>query len=178
MWRDTGRQVSSFDDDALLAEAVLGGGLPRSAEQQLRAASLTYHLDEVAETHLLEAIALAPDHPVVLIGLYRFYFYKGRLEEALEVAEICLEKAARDNRLPADWRAVRRSDARFGDYEAIGPRFYLFTLKAYAYLQMRLGDLAVGRAALQKLLQIEPSDKLNARLLLDVLERLDETDDD
>ncbi len=49
-------------------------------------------------------------------------------------------------------------------------RFYLFTLKAYAYLQMRLGCLDEGRAAVTKLLELDPSDKIGARVLLDVLE--------
>ena len=35
------------------------------------------------ENHLREAQALAPGHVAVLIGLYRFYFYKGRLARHL-----------------------------------------------------------------------------------------------
>ena len=81
-------------EDALLADALLGGGLPPEAEQHLWQAGLSYHLDDVAEGHLREAQALAPGHAAVLIGLYRFYFYKGRLGEALDVAKACLEKAA------------------------------------------------------------------------------------
>jgi len=46
------------------------------------------------------------------------------------------------------------------------PRFYLFTLKGYAYLQMRLGNLHEGRAAVMKLLELDPSDKVGARVLL------------
>ena len=57
------------------------------------------------------------------------------------------------------------------------PRFYLFTLKAYAYLQMRLGDLEEGRAAALKLLELDPSDKIGARVLLDVLGRVGQDDD-
>jgi Flp pilus assembly protein TadD len=52
------------------------------------------------------------------------------------------------------------------------PRFYLFTLKGYAYLQMRLGNLHEGRAAVMKLLELDPSDKVGARVLLGVLERI------
>ena len=78
----------------------------------------------------------------MLIGLYRFYFYQHRLAEAFEVAQICLKKAARDNGLPLDWREVRPDQANFSDFAAVLPRFYLFTLKAAAYLSMRLGDLA------------------------------------
>jgi tetratricopeptide (TPR) repeat protein len=168
----------SVADSALLGNALLGGGLPSEAEFHLWEAGLSYHLDDVAERHLQEAQALAPDHAAVLIGAYRFYFYKGRLADALAIANLCLDKAARENRLAADWRDVAAGDAEFGRYENILPRFYLFTLKGYAYLQMRLGNLDEGRLAVTKLLELDPSDKIGARVLLEVLQRMGQDDDD
>lgn len=164
--------------DLLSAAALLGAGLPPAAEQHLYKAGLTYLHDDVAETHLREAQALAPDHAAVLIGLYRFFFYKGRLGEALDVALACLAKAARDNGFSDDWHNVRRDDADFGSFDAVLPRFYLFTLKAYAYLQMRLGNMAEGHAAVQKLLELDPIDKLNAGVLLAVWQRMGQGDDE
>lgn len=165
-------------EQTLLADALLGGGLPLEAEQHLHDAALTYRDDAEAERHLFAAQALAPDHPAVLIGLYRFYFYKGRLAEALKVATLCLAKAARDNGLAADWRDVAFGDADFGAYEKMLPRFYLFSLKGYAYLQMRLGGAREGREAVLKLLQLDPSDKIGARVLLGVLDRTGRDDDE
>lgn len=167
----------SIMDEALLANALLGGGLPPEAEFHLWEAGLFYHQDDVAERHLREAQALAPDHAAVLIGLYRFYFYKGRLAEALDVARACLAKAARENNLATDWRNVRAGDAGFGRYENSLLRFYLFTLKGYAYLQMRLGEVEEGRAAVAKLLELDPSDKVGANVLLGVLDRMGQDDD-
>jgi tetratricopeptide (TPR) repeat protein len=165
-------------EDPLLAGAILGQGLPNEAERHLREAGLAYREDALAEQHLLEAAAAAPGHAAVLIGLYRFYFYKGRLHEALAVARECLAKAAQDNGLDPDWRRVRRGDADFGNYAALLPRFFLFTLKGYGYLNMRLGNLAEGRMALAKLLELDPTDKLGARVLLGVLDRMGQDDDD
>jgi tetratricopeptide (TPR) repeat protein len=165
-------------EEGLLADALLGGGLPPEAEFHLWEAGLSYHLDDVAERHLQEAQALAPGHAAVLIGLYRFYFYKGRLGEALEIAKVCLDKAARDNKLPLDWRDVKATDAAFGRYEEMLPRFFMFTLKGYAYLQMRLGNIDEGRAAIMKLLELDMSDKIGAKVLLGVLERIGHEDDD
>lgn len=164
--------------DDLAAGAVLGRGVPEAAEQHLRTAGRCYHQDELAEWHLRQALAMAPDHAAVLIALYRFYFYKNRLPEALQIASLCLQKAATDNRVSADWRAVRAGDAAFDSYEAVLPRFYLFTLKGYAYLQMRLGNIDEGREALMKLLELDPADKLGGRVLLAVLERMGFSDDD
>lgn len=79
----------------ILASPLLGGGLPAEARAHLDQAAERYHLTDVAETHLHEAAALAPDHAAVLIAFYRFYFYKGRLAQALQIAQACLEKAMR-----------------------------------------------------------------------------------
>lgn len=164
--------------EAFPEDALLGEGLPAEAEYHLTQAGLSYDTDEVAERHLFKARSVAPDHAAVLIGLYRFYFYKGRLNDALEVANTCLGKALRENNLPPDWHDVGPDDAPFGNYEEILPRFFLFTLKAYGYLQMRLGNLEEGGAAVTKLLELDPSDKVGARVLMEVMERAGQDDDD
>lgn len=170
--------AAELDDDpdaltpeALLASAVMGGGLPPEAQEHLWEAGLAYQNDAVAEGHLRQAEAIAPGHAAVLIGLYRFYFYKGRLRECLDVARACLAKAQRETNLPADWRDVQSGDAEFSRYDRLMPRFFMFTLKGYAYLNMRLGELEEGREAALKLLELDPTDKIGARLLIDVLER-------
>lgn len=162
-------EAVAFESDAALE--CLGLGLPEEAERQLRLAGLAYHCDEEALAHLDAAWAAAPGHAAVYIGKYRFYFYKNRLQEALEVACECLKKAALDCGLPEDWRKAQVGDADFGSFDAILPRFFLFTLKGYGYLQMRLGHLEEGRAAVEKLLELDPADKLGGKVLLDVLER-------
>ncbi|MBP7337962.1 hypothetical protein [Niveispirillum sp.] len=173
------RQAASVMAEApQLADALLGGGLPSAAFHHLCAAGASYHQDAVAERHLSLAQAAAPGHAAVLIAYYRYYFYKGRLAEALHIARLCLAKAAADNGLPPDWRQVAAGDAAFGHYDALLPRFFLFVLKGYAYLQMRLGNLEEGEAAVRKLLELDPGDKIGARVLLAVIQRRGEADDD
>src|SRR5208283_4942868 len=169
--------VLSPDEKEFLAGALLGEGLPAEAEEFLDLASKTYADSETAERYLRQAQQWAPDHAAVLIGLYRFYFYKGRLREALEIANRCLEKATRENNMPRDWRRARAQDAVFDRYDEMLPRFFLFTLKGYAYLQMRLGALDESRVALAKLLELDPSDKIGAKVLLGVLDRIGVEDD-
>lgn len=156
--------------------AVLGAGVPEEAERLLREAAVAYARDDEAEDLLRRARAIAPTHPATLIGLYRFYFYKGRLSEALDIAQACLLRAAIENSLPLDWRDTNAEDADFARLDALWPRFFMFTLKGYAYLNMRLGDLDEGRAAARKLLDLDPSDKIGARVLLAILERMEQED--
>jgi tetratricopeptide (TPR) repeat protein len=165
------------DGLGVMDDPLLGGGLPPAAQAHLDKAGLCYHQSDVAETHLLDAARLAPDHAAVLIAFYRFYFYKGRLIDALDVARQCLAKALADNVLGEDWLAVQPDDADFADWGALRPRFFLFTLKAYAYLNMRLGRFDEGRLAAEKLLFLDRADRIGARVLIDVLERMEAGDE-
>jgi tetratricopeptide (TPR) repeat protein len=167
--------------DGWMESACLGGALPASVLADLQKASVSYHLNEVAESHLLTAYARAPGHPAVHIALYRFYFYKNRLNEALEVAQRCLAKTAADLGLPADWREVAPGHPVFAGIDksyAVAPRFYLFTLKGYAYLSMRLGYLEQGEALLEKLIALDPRDRLGGSVLRGVLDRMGQDDDE
>jgi hypothetical protein len=170
-------EPQSVTDAAVLADALLGGGLPPEAEFHLWEAGLSYHLDDVAEHHLREAQLLAPGHAAVLIGLYRFYFYKGRLADALTVAQLCLEKAARENKLAADWHHVAAGDAGVRSTRTCCRASTFFPeglrLSANAAWQPRRGCAAVA-----KLLELDPSDKVGAKVLLGVLDRMGQSDDD
>jgi tetratricopeptide (TPR) repeat protein len=146
-------------------------GLPVAAAQHLELAGLAYTRDSIAEFHLGEALKLAPEHLAVQVGYYRYLFYKGRLQEALTQLDVCLGKAAAHSGLPIEWRNARPQDAEFGSLDAIWARFYLFALKAHGYIKMRLGDLEGGSEAIRKALQLDPSDKVGAKILLEVLAR-------
>lgn len=158
--------------------ACFGGGLPAAAEAEMRMAGHAWHVEAAAEAHLLRAFALAPEHPATHIGLYRFYFYRNRLEESLAVGLRCLEFAARLNGFAADWRLVRADATEFGDFAAVLPRFYLFTLKGCAYLSLRLGRFEAGAAMLDKLAELDTGDKLGGSVLRRVLDRMGKDDDE
>lgn len=177
MARNAAVRIEQATEQDFLASVILGEGLPKEAETLLHAAALSYDQDAAALRYLMEARLLAPTHPATLIGLYRFFFYKGRLAECLSVAETCLTRAAIDNALPLDWREVSPEDAKFGDYDAVLPRFFMFSLKGYAYLNMRLGDFDASAQAIDKLLELDPADKIGAKVLLGVLERRGQDDD-
>ncbi|HEY3301060.1 MAG TPA: hypothetical protein VGJ90_09830 [Methylophilaceae bacterium] len=147
------------------------------AEQQLRMAGLAYTDDAKAEMHLALAKAIAPNNLVVYVGEYRYYFYKNRLNEALHVAEVCLEAVAEELKIPKSWDEVAPEHANFqSDDPAL--RFYLFVLKAYAYLLLRLNRISEGTLAADKLLELDHQNKVGGQLLLDVVSRMGKDDYD
>lgn len=134
----------------------------------LDAAAETYG-EAHAEASLMRAYFLAPEHPTVLVALYRYFYYQHRLEDALRVAERVLGVFARRLELPEDWREL--DDARLGNGVLISMtlvRFYMLALKGAGYLQLRLGDYEPALARLQKVVELDSSDRLGARALLDV----------
>lgn len=167
-----------FDD------AVLGRGLPAEVEALIAAAGALRQDRETAEPLLRQARALAPRHPVPLIALYRFHFYGHRLREAREVAREALG-VARSALVPNHPDPVAANLPPISDEQArfdAAVRFYLFTLKGFAYLNLRLGDIDVGRMALQELRRLDPQDRVGGAVLAQVLERAltpaDDLDDD
>jgi hypothetical protein len=158
-----------------LAQDVLPtstAGLSDEAARHLHLAGLAYSCDALAERHLEQALMLAPEHLAVHVGIYRYLFYKGRLQESLGQLGVCFGKLEAQSGIPADWRAVETEHADFGSWDALWPRFYLFALKAHAYLSLRLGQLEEGREAVLKSLELDPTDKVGAKVLLDVLNRI------
>jgi hypothetical protein len=151
--------------------------LPPVAEEQLRLASQSYADNAKAEMHLTLARAIAPDHPVVMVGEYRYYFYKNRLPEALKVAERCLKCVAAELRIPPRWQDVMPRHSDFLSDDATH-RFYLFVLKAYAYLLLRLNFIVEGAVAAEKLLELDPRNKVGGQVLRDVLDRVGKDDYD
>lgn len=166
------------DDLAWLERACLGQHMPAGAENSLRLAAQSYGDPDEVERYLAQALELAPSHPAVYIALYRHHFYGGRIQEALPYAQLCLVLARRELGLNGEWWDVVPDDAPLGDVSAFAPRFFLFSLKAYGYLQMRLGNLDEGRRAVTKVLQLDPWDRVGASVLLGVLERVGQPDED
>lgn len=144
--------------------------LPAAAEALIAQAAREYG-DASAELALLRAHLLAPDNLTVLVGLYRYYFYQHRLEDALQVAERAMALSGRHLGLPPDWTLL--DETRLGIAAAISfglLRFYLLALKAASVVMLRLGNIGASRARLVKLARLDIRDQLGAAKLLEVID--------
>jgi len=86
-------------------------------------------------------------------------------QEALVMARTALQPPVHED--PGALPLITDDEARFN----AAARFYLFTLKGYAYLHLRLGHIEAGRLALSTLRQLDPMDRLGGAVLLTVLAR-------
>lgn len=154
-----------FDQSALYFDD------PVDAEVEgLIAAAGEAYGEDGAEPLLHKAYFLAPDSLLVLVALYRYYFYQHRLPSALVVADRALAVAGKRLGLPADWQGLQPELMGTVDSPSMGLlRFYLHVIKAAGYINLRLGRIEQGRALLEKLTEIDSHDRLGGKALLDTV---------
>jgi len=112
------------------------------------------------EALLWTARASAPDCLAIYYLLYKLYATQRNLVEAERAARAGLAEAARQAGLDADWKKVNSYCADFSQPGAA--RFWLFTLKALAFLRVRAGGTHEARDILAKLRELDPQDSLGA----------------
>lgn len=144
--------------------------LPREAEALLNQAAREYGKAS-AELALLRAHLLAPNNLSVLVGLYRYYFYQHRLDDALQVAERAMQLSGLNLGLPDDWRMIDETSLGIAARNSFGLlRFYLLALKASCVVLLRRGQINDSRERLQKLVTLDNRDQLGAGKLLEVVD--------
>ncbi|NTV94525.1 MAG: hypothetical protein HGA75_03810 [Thiobacillus sp.] len=124
----------------------------------------------VAEALLHKAYFLAPEALMVLVALYRFYFYQHRLEDALIVADRALAIVGRRLGFPDEWTRLHPDFLGQAVLRSMGLlRFYLSVLKASGYINLRLGRMEQGRAQIEKLVELDSHDRFGGQALLAVI---------
>lgn len=125
---------------------------------------------DAGELLLLRANFMAPKHLMVLVALYRYYFYQHRLEDALLVAESTLAVVGRRLEFPETWMYLREANVGEGVMRSMGlVRFYLMVLKAAGYVHLRLGNFETGQAMLKKLVELDSHDRIGGKALLEAM---------
>jgi tetratricopeptide (TPR) repeat protein len=158
-------RLNCDDDAAAFADGAIGGGLSPQVGALINQAGLLRHLPLQALPLLEQARSAAPCHPAPLIALYRFYFYGHDLVRARSIGEDALAIAR--SALGPNFGDAAPGDAATRDDAAV--RFYLFTLKGLAYLNMRLDELDKAQRMLKELRRLDPQDHVGGALLFHVL---------
>ncbi|MFL7905494.1 hypothetical protein ACJ41P_30515 [Azospirillum argentinense] len=163
-------------DEGWLNRRYYGGDLPPEAERFLHLAAASHADAETAQRYLAHAAELAPGHRLVDLGHYKFHFYKANLDTALLYGERMLGHAMAAIGLNhTDWRMVGNNSSKSlgADFAGLepAPRLFLFALTAVGYLHLRLGRLAEGREALNKVRELDPKDRFGTSRLLAAADR-------
>jgi hypothetical protein len=135
------------------ADAFFGGEVPPAVHALLHQAAAAQGAARGAL--LWTAQALSPQCLACYYALYKHHAGRREFEQAEAAARRGLAEAARQGGLPEDWRGVAPSAA--VDFSRNGPpRFWLFTLKALAFIHLRSGRPEGAAELLAQIQQLDP----------------------
>jgi len=149
--------------------------LPESVETLIRQASEAYSRAE-SEYMLLAAYMILPHHLSVHVALYRYYYYKHRLGEALMIAERTIEDSGIALGFLSHWQDATLERLKAKESNMAMVRYYLLALKGSGYICLRIGRRKEGVMRLQKVVEMDTEDRLGVRAILQVVEGYQEED--
>lgn len=119
------------------------------------------------ESLLWTAQASAPECLPVYYLLYKFHARRLEFDLAEKAARKGIETAAKQAHLAEDWRAVGAADA---DFTGLGTaRFWLFSLKALAFICLRTGRAEEARALSAHVAHLDPSAGMGSDVITSLL---------
>lgn len=154
------------------SDAFFGGAVPSMVRRLLDEARGASPME--LESLLWTAQATAPQCLPVYYLLYKFYAQRMQFESAEKVALKALTVAAVQANLSVNWRHVQPGDAAFS---SIGPaRFWLFSLKALAFIYLRAQRHEDSRELVAKLQQLDPNHGVGSDVISALLDGVDDRD--
>jgi len=146
-----------------------------NAHLQRAATLVTYREDSLQA--LNDAYRAAPDQLEVLVALFKFHFYQGDTERAESLVFEALDKASRQGGFDADWRRLTPDCADWSDPRGAG-RFYLYSLKALAFIRLRQDAAEQAAVILDTMAFLDPGDLVGTNVIRDLLEGVEEVEED
>ncbi len=158
-------------------EALPEGGSPREflfvdrnsspALPLLKRAMRNYEDAGFAEQLLWRAQGVDPECLHVYFALYKFYFYRKQFDAADELIRKGLATAARLGGFP---ELIDRLTPLSTDWSPVhgAQRFFLFSLKALAFVRLRQGDREDSDRILAKLRELDPDDRVGGSVIGDL----------
>ena len=152
--------VFPFHEDRVM----FGVNIPEQINAYLQQAVAAYNDSELAEGLLWQAQKLKPEQLEVYVALYKFYFYKNRLQEAEQVVLLALQQSALLGGFSGDWSELTNASTNW--FTLDNPqRLYLYALKALSFIKLRQSDLDAAQAVLDKLHELDPTDQVGGSVL-------------
>ncbi|MES9938989.1 MAG: hypothetical protein ABW104_04355 [Candidatus Thiodiazotropha sp. 6PLUC2] len=158
-------------------EVHFGFDIEPEADAQLQKAASLISSREASSEALKHAEQIAPEQIEVLIARYKFHFYQGETEIAEKLAIKVLKLAAEQGGFNQDWHQLHPHTTDWNDPRKPG-RFYLYSLKALAFIRLRQNDIEEAQSILNALSRLDPMDQVGADVIRDLLDAINEDEND
>ena len=163
-------QVTSLEERVLFSPH-----LPEEVNALLQAAVLANHADKPrAEQLFKQAQQLDGSCLQTYFALYKFYFYQGRLQEAEREVMAGLEAASLQGGFPGDYRQLALDPGKWDMYASEITLFYLYTLKALAFIKLRRQQEDEADFILSLLRNLDPEDRSVGSVIMQLAQALNE----
>lgn len=104
-------------------------------------------------------------------ALYKFYFYQGLLREAESEVLAALEEAAKQGDFTHDYQRLGLQ-TNVDMYASEVTLFYLYSLKALAFIKLRQEQESEARAILLLMQKLDPEDRVGASVIQSLADAL------
>jgi hypothetical protein len=143
--------------------------IPDAVDYLLQSAVTASSVDQTkAENLFLQAQALDKQCLQTYFALYKFYFFQKRLIDAEKIVLSALEESARQGSFPHDYRQLALDGQKWDLYANETTLFYLYSLKALAFIKLRQGFNSDAQLILSHLRQLDPEDLIGASVIMDL----------
>jgi len=143
--------------------------IPAEVNNLLQAAVAASSVNQSqAEALFLAAQKLDSHCLQTYFALYKFYFFQKRLIDAERIVIAGLEESARQGGYPSDYRQLVQYRSKLNLYANEGTLFYLYTLKALAFIKLRQGYTDEAQLVLTHLQLLDPEDLSGASVIMDL----------
>ena len=150
--------------------------IPEDVKHLLVLASEHWEDTERSQQYMNDALAIAEDNIDVLVGAYRYFFYKSNPTMALTIAQKVLNKIQKAENLPENWEELKpilinRKD----DSDTI--RMYINAYAATGFVLAKLGKLEEAKEVTERVKEIDEKRESCATTVFEVLTAPPEEDD-
>lgn len=117
-----------------------------------------------AESLISQAITQFPESVELKVAYYKMLAYSNRLEESLRVIQDVLKRTESGlDTLPAPIGEMQDTS-----------RVYLYTLKAFAFVSLKMENVAAAQKVLGQLEELDPMDEVGASVVRDLATSFEE----
>jgi hypothetical protein len=149
--------------------------IPAEVNNLLQAAVAASSVEpSLAEKLFLQAQALDSQCLQTYFALYKFYFFQKRLLDAERMVLAGLEESARQGGFSSNFRLLVQNLKQWQRYDHDSVLFYCYTLKALAFIKLRLGLTTDAQLVLAHLQQLDPEDLSGASVIMAIAAGLTE----
>jgi hypothetical protein len=161
----------TFDEDAVL----FAPDIPDSVNRLLQAGVAATRTDKVkAESLLRNAYQLDRHCLHTYFALYKFHFHHKNFMEAEYFVIAGMDEAASQAGFPSDYNRLFREKEQWDMYENETRLFYLYCLKALAFIKLRCEQSIQAQIIIAVIKALDPEDRSGASVVMSLALALDQ----